>query len=148
MTIPATRAVFDTNVLVSGHFWKGPPYRCLVAVEAGLVSLVLSDSITSELRDKLIDKFHVSPAEADALVAHLEAQAENISVGGRSGWVKQDPDDDKFIDVALTAGVTTIVSGDHHLLDLGNVEGVDIITARQFLGRLPAIPDDADRPTH
>jgi predicted nucleic acid-binding protein len=113
-----------------------------------LVSLVLSDSITSELRDKLIDKFHVSPAEADALVAHLKAHAENISVGGRSGWVKQDPDDDKFIDVALTAGVTTIVSGDHHLLDLGNVEGVDIITARQFLGRLPAIPDDADRPTH
>lgn len=95
MTALVTKAVFDTNILVSGHFWKGPPYRCLMAAEAGLVSLVLSDSITSELREKLTEKFEVPAAEADAIIDRLKARAEDVPAQGRSGWVKQDPDDDK-----------------------------------------------------
>ncbi|MBP7569127.1 MAG: putative toxin-antitoxin system toxin component, PIN family [Acidobacteria bacterium] len=136
MTALVAKAVFDTNILVSGHFWKGPPYRCLMAAEAGLVSLVLSDSITSELREKLTEKFEVPAAEADAIIDRLKARAEDVPAQGRSGWVKQDPDDDKFIDAALAAGATIIVSGDRHLLALGAVEGIEILTARQFLDRL------------
>lgn len=136
MTALVTKAVFDTNILVSGHFWKGPPYRCLMAAEAGLVSLVLSDSITCELREKLTEKFEVPAAEADAIIERLKASAEDVPAQGRSGWVKQDPDDDKFIDAALAGGATIIVSGDRHLLALGSVEGIDILTARQFLERL------------
>jgi len=40
---------------------------------------------------------------------------------------------DKFIDAALTAGATIIVSVDRHLLDLGTVDRIEILTARQFL---------------
>jgi hypothetical protein len=36
------QVVFDTNIFVSGHFWKGLPYRCLLAAEARLAVLVLS----------------------------------------------------------------------------------------------------------
>ena len=53
MTTAVAKVVFDTNILLSGHFWKGPPYRCLLAAEAGLAVLVLSDPIVSELREKL-----------------------------------------------------------------------------------------------
>jgi uncharacterized protein len=148
MTTLVTKAVFDTNILVSGHFWKGPPYRCLMAVEAGLVLLVLSDALTSELREKLTGKFEVPAVEVDAIIDRFKARAENVPAQGRSGWVTQDPDDDKFIDAALTAGATTIVSGDRHLLALGTVEGIEILTARQFLDRLPAMSDDADSTTH
>lgn len=136
MTALVMKAVFDTNILVSGHFWKGPPYRCLMAAEAGLVSLVVSDSITSELREKLTEKFEVPAAEADAIIDRLKTRAEEVPAHGRSGWVKQDPDDDKFVDAALASGATIIVSGDRHLLALGSVEGIDILTARQFLERL------------
>jgi predicted nucleic acid-binding protein len=141
MTTLVTKAVFDT---VSGHFWKGPPYRCLMAAEAGLVSLVLSESITSELREKLTEKFDVPPAEVDAIIDRLRARAESVSAQGRSGWVTQDPDDDKFIDAALAGGATIIVSGDRHLLDLGSVEGIDILTARQFLDRLAAASENTE----
>jgi len=51
MTVAVVKVIFDTNILVSGHFWKGPPYRCLLAAEAGLAVLVLSDPIVSELRE-------------------------------------------------------------------------------------------------
>ncbi len=53
MTAGRVKVVFDTNILVSGHFWKGPPYRCLLAVEAGFAVLVLSDPILAELAEKL-----------------------------------------------------------------------------------------------
>jgi predicted nucleic acid-binding protein len=119
-----------------------------VAAEAGLVLLVLSTAITSELREKLIEKFGVPAAETEAVIDRLKARAEHVSTPGRSGWVTLDPDDDKFIDAALTAGATIIVSGDRHLLDLGTVEGIEIVTARQFLDRLPAIGEDTDSTTH
>jgi putative PIN family toxin of toxin-antitoxin system len=146
MTAGVAKVVFDTNIFVSGHFWKGPPYRCLLAVEARLAVLILSDPIVSELREKLTDKFGVPAAAVDAIIGRLGTHAEHVPAGGRSGWVPQDPDDDKFIDAALSGGAAIIVSGDRHLLALGTVEGIEILTARQFLDRLatasPGAPED------
>lgn len=139
MTTLVTKVVYDPNILVSGHFWKGPPYRCLVAAEAGLVSVILTEAIIAEFREKLTQKFEVPVAEADAVIDQIKAHAVNVGTPGRSGWVKEDPDDDKFIDAALAAGATLIVSGDGPLLDLESVAGIEMITARQFLDRLAAI---------
>jgi uncharacterized protein len=145
MTIAVAKVVFDTNILVSGHFWKGPPYRCLLAAEAGLAVVLLSDPIVCELREKLTDKFALPAAEVDAIVARLSANAERVHVSGRSGWVPQDPDDDKFIDAALSGGATIVVSGDRHLLALGTVEGIEMLRARQFLDRLAAVRQELPR---
>lgn len=143
MTAAVPRVVFDTNILVSGHFWKGPPYRCLLA---RLAVLVLSDPIVTELREKLTDKFALPVAEVDAIIGRLTTHSERVVVQGRSGWVQQDPDDDKFIDAALSGRAAIIVSGDRHLLALGTVEGIEVLTARQCLDRLaaitPEVPED------
>jgi predicted nucleic acid-binding protein len=45
MTAGSLKVVFDTNILVSGHFWKGPPYRCVLAMEPGLATLVCASTI-------------------------------------------------------------------------------------------------------
>jgi uncharacterized protein len=125
MTAAVPNVVFDTNIFVSGHFWKGPPYRCLLAAEARLANLIVSEPILSELRGKLIDKFGITATEVAAIVDQLDTYADRVPVLGRSGWVRQDPDDDKFIDAALSGGATIIVSGDRHLLALGTVEEID-----------------------
>ncbi|MGH9195786.1 MAG: putative toxin-antitoxin system toxin component, PIN family [Acidimicrobiia bacterium] len=138
MTATSVRVVFDTNILISGHFWKGPPYRCRLAVDAGLAVLVLSEPILTELGEKLITKFGVSKADVDSIMERLRTSSELTDVEGKSGWVPQDPDDDKFIETALVGGATLIISGDRHLLKLGNVQGIEILTARQFLDRLVA----------
>jgi predicted nucleic acid-binding protein len=88
-----------------------------VAAEASLVSMVLSDPIVAELREKLIEKFNVPQEDADAVVDHLKTYVEIVHARGRSGWVKQDPDDDKFIEAALAAAASIIGPGDRHLLD-------------------------------
>lgn len=110
--------------------------------------MILSYPIVAELREKLIEKFNVPQEDADAVVDHLKTYAELVSAPGRSGWVAQDPDDDKFIDAALAAAATIIISGDRHLLDLGTVEGIEILTARQFLDRLADLSEDGDSTTH
>lgn len=136
MNVGPLKVVFDTNILVSGHFWKGPPYRCMLAVEAGLATLVLSDPIVTEFSEKLTGKFRVSKSETDSILERWTIHAEVVQIEGKSGWVPEDPDDDKFIETALAGGATAIVSGDRHLLALDNVEGIAILTARQFLDRL------------
>lgn len=147
MTARATKVVFDTNILVSGHFWKGPPYRCLLAADAGLVLLVLTEPIISEFKEKLARKFGVPDIEVGTIIERLATRAEIVPVQGRSGWVTQDADDDKFIDAALASGAAIIVSGDKHLLTLGSVDGIEIVTAREFLDRLPLLTDDSDTTT-
>lgn len=143
MIAGSLRVVFDTNVLLSGHFWKGPPYRCLLAVEAGLAMLVISDPILTEFGEKLTDKFGLSKSESDPIVERLRAGGELTPIQGMSGWVPQDADDDKFIETGLIGGASIIVSGDRHLLALGTVQGIEILTARQFLDRLAVAGHDA-----
>ena len=130
------RAVLDTNVLISGLLWRGAPHECLLSAEASLYELILAESIFDELRDKLIHKFGNSSEEADEILIGLRRCGTLVTLTGRSGWVSADPDDDKFIESALVGHADVIVSGDHHLLDLSIVEGVPILTPRQFLQRL------------
>ena len=70
MTAGSLKVVFDTNILISGHFWKGPPYRCMLAIDAGLATLVLSDPILTEFGEKLTGKFGASKSDVDPIVEH------------------------------------------------------------------------------
>jgi putative PIN family toxin of toxin-antitoxin system len=130
------RAVLDTNVLVSALLWRGIPHRCLLAAEAGLYDSLTAEPILDELRTKLIEKFGHTPREAAEAVSGVARAATTVALSGRGGWVLADPDDDKFIETALDGHADVVVSGDHHLLDLGTVEGVRIVTPREFLGLL------------
>lgn len=130
------RAVLDTNVLISGLLWRGAPYECLLSAEANLYELVLAESILEELRDKLIEKFDNTAEEADEILVGLRRCATLVTLRGTTGWVAADPDDEKFVESALVGHADVIVSGDHHLLGLGTIEGVSILSPRQFLQRL------------
>ncbi len=50
--------------------------------------------------------------------------------------ISRDPDDDKFINCALSARALYIVSGDNDLLEIKEVEGIEIVTARTFLDKM------------
>ena len=53
---------------------------------------------------------------------------------GKLKVITADPDDDKVLECAVVAGATHIVTGDRrHLLPLGTYQGIQIITAADFL---------------
>jgi predicted nucleic acid-binding protein len=49
--------------------------------------------------------------------------------------VSDDPDDDKFLACARSAGVPIVVSGDKHLLEVSGWESIDVLKPRQFVDR-------------
>jgi len=133
------RAVLDTNVLISGLLWRGIPHRCIQAAEAGLYQLVSADEILDELREKLVEKFGNTPPEADQSALGFARIATVVALTGQSGWVPADPDDDKFVDAAVVGSADVIVSGDHHLQQLGNLQGIRVLSPRQFLELLAVV---------
>jgi uncharacterized protein len=55
--------------------------------------------------------------------------------------VAADPDDDKFVSLALASHAQYIVSGDGHLLDVGVYQDVTVVTPARFLAGFAA-PED------
>jgi predicted nucleic acid-binding protein len=47
--------------------------------------------------------------------------------------IKGDPDDDVVVECAVAAGSEAIVTGDKHLLRLGEYDGIQILRVREFL---------------
>ena len=45
------RAVVDTNVLLSGLFWRGSPHALLEQVRAGALNLISSPALLAELAE-------------------------------------------------------------------------------------------------
>ena len=111
------RVVLDTNILVSTLLWRGAPYRCLLAVQAGMAELVISRPILEEFRSVLVNKFRFTTNEADEAVGLVRSAAFLVEISNQLRIVHDDPDDDKFIETAQAGRAGLIVSGDHHLLE-------------------------------
>lgn len=138
------RIVLDTNILVSALLTpNGPPGRLLAAVKRGDVTLVTSDVQIDELRNVLgRDRLSacIRPREAAALLDNLSAVGV-VATDLPDVDASPDPDDDLILAAAVAGHADLIVSGDKgHVLALGQVEGIPIVTARDALDRLPATP--------
>ena len=130
------KAVLDTNVIVSGLFWRGTPHRCLLAARSGLYELVISDEILEELANILLRKFHLTDKEVKDSVQFIRKIGHRVEVTERMQVVRDDPADDKFLEVATAAGANIIVSGDRHLLGLSRYKNIQILNVNEFLNQI------------
>lgn len=132
-------AVLDTNVPVSGSITPlGIPGQILQAWRRGEFQLVASREILGEVREvmarpKLLERYGRSLADVDDFIGILESNAQVVQAIEGGGWVAQDPDDDMFIGAALAAGAAYLVSGDQHVLRLGRVEALEVVSPARFL---------------
>ncbi|MGH7182241.1 MAG: PIN domain-containing protein [Nitrospiraceae bacterium] len=76
------KAVFDTNILVSATLWRGSPYRCLLAAQAGLVELFVSQPILAEFTRVLQEKFHLSAWQVAEALAVVGGTASLVEIAG------------------------------------------------------------------
>ena len=130
------KLVLDTNVLVSGILFTGPPHQILLAWSEGRFELVFTSDIHEEYRHITAELQRQFPGVDLAVALDLvlvNAQAFPSAV--LEAEVCADADDDKFLACALASGASIIVSGDRHLLDVCGYCGIEILRPRAFLDR-------------
>jgi len=128
------KAILDTNVLISGVFWKGPPFEILKAWQEQRFRLAISLPILEEFR-RVLDEF---AKERQMLVLNsvlkvIELRSEIVKPVPFSEPVCSDPDDDKFLEAAIAAGADYIVSGDKALLNVKFHHEVEVVRPSRFL---------------
>jgi putative PIN family toxin of toxin-antitoxin system len=133
------KLVIDTNTIISGSLWGGPPSRLLSAALTGQAQMFLSLPMLLELREAL-----QYPRFAQRLTARGETP-ESLSVRFRSACHEavaakitppaelRDVDDVHVLACAVAAEADVIVTGDKDLLTLKSFQGIPIMDATSAL---------------
>ena len=139
------RVVIDTNVIVSGILSrKGAPAEILNAWRERRFLLLITPAIVAEVSavlryPRISEKYSLSEEVIDQTISLLEHDALLVPGGvDVAGSLPADPKDEMFLACALEGEADVIVSGDHHLLDLGAYRDITIINAGRFLDQLNA----------
>lgn len=119
----------------------------LCLAEAGKVELCMAPAMLDELAKVLsyerlrprLEQLGLTPAE---LVAYALDLASIFGVTEDLPIVVADPDDDVFLHCAIAANAASVVSGDHHLLELKEYAGIPILTIHDFFAQ--EFPEQVD----
>jgi uncharacterized protein len=127
------KVVLDTNVLVSGIFFAGPPYRILKAWRDGQIELAVSLEILAEYRQVALrlGQRHKG-IDILSLLDLVAIHSQLVLAAPLPEPVCADPKDDMFLACALAANTRTIISGDRHLLAVSGFAGIHILRPRTF----------------
>jgi putative PIN family toxin of toxin-antitoxin system len=130
---PMLKVVLDTNVIVSGlNFPKSNPAKILILVASGEITNVISRHILNETKRILINKFFWLREEVEAIEGWLKAFSKSVNPESRLAVIVDDPDN-RILECGLEGQADFIISGDHHLADLENYQGIKIVDPATFL---------------
>jgi putative PIN family toxin of toxin-antitoxin system len=135
----APRLVFDTNILIS-HLLI-PTSIPGQAVRKGLHTgrLIVSDDTLNELAAVISrPKFdrYISLQNRKDFFRFLGRVVERVTII-RNIQACRDPNDDKFLELAVNGQAETIITGDQDLLALHPFRSIQIITPSEFLDQSP-----------
>ena len=121
----------DTNVLVAAVATRG---LCADVFRAVLASheLVVSQQVLDEVRRVLRVKLGVRPGPVADFIRLLEQEAEVAPPARLPGIELNDQDDLPILGAAVAARTDVFVTGDRELAELGTVEGMRVVSPRQF----------------
>lgn len=128
------RLVLDTNVLISGIFFSGPPYDILDAWRGGRIEFVVSVEILDEYRpvgEQLAEQF--PGVQVEIFLELLTLRARIVNAPALKEKVCSDPDDDKFLACAIASGTRIICSGDKALLKVSGYKGLTVLNPKDFV---------------
>ena len=136
----SSRVVFDTNILLSAFLFGGNPEVLFEAVRAGKIELVASPGILTEFASILKNKFSWEDDDIRDAVTVIGRRAELVKPK-RILTVLKDDADNRVLECAVEGNAGYIISGDRHLLSMGEFRGIPILRASEFLTRLLSSPE-------
>jgi putative PIN family toxin of toxin-antitoxin system len=137
----SVRIVADTNTVVSGLLWSGPPQQLINAARVKRITLYRSVALTAEFaevigREQFAKRLRAAKLSATEIVADYARLAKLVIPADINATVAGDADDDQVLACALAASADAIVSGDKHLRNLKTYQNIPIINAAEALARL------------
>jgi uncharacterized protein len=145
------RAVLDTNVWVSAILTPGnPPAKILELALTGKIRLIISPGIIREIGQvvqypkvkKALNKQRITSQEVDEVILKLLKVGLITSGEILAAGVSDDPADDMVIACAVEGHADFIISGDHHLTDLKNYQGIKIVAPSTFLALISDLDEE------
>ena len=130
------KIVLDTNCLIPILVPGSYGYDIWQAFRYGRYTLCVSTEILFEYEEILMQM--TGDREFTSFVIEAISNATNVERVDptyRFNLIKANPDDNKFVDCAVIAGATYIVSNDHHFRELQQYDfpKVDVRTHTEFL---------------
>ena len=127
------KLVADTNVLISGLLWGGPPNQILKWARNSIVDVLACEQTLKELKQVIqytrfaqrLTVLETAPPEVIAYAMNLVTFVPNPT--NIPAIIKEDPSDNVFLAVASDHKAHMIVSGDHHLINLEAYNSIQIL---------------------
>ncbi len=128
------KVVIDTNIFVSS-FFGGNPRKIIDFWKKGKIILCLSKDILDEYID-VLQRFGLKDENEIEELLSLFAKGFNILFTTKTPKVKavkEDSDDDKFIECAVALKAEVVITGDRALKIMGEYMGIKILTPQELL---------------
>jgi uncharacterized protein len=128
------KLVIDTNIFVSS-FFGGNPRKIIDLWKHEKITLCLSKAVLDEYIDVLCRIGLKDEYEFEELLS-LFSRGFNILFTIKTPKIqiiKNDPDDDKFIECAVALKTDAVITGDREVLVVKEYAGIRILTPQQFL---------------
>ena len=132
-----SKIVLDTNVVISAAIsLDGHPAKIFEL----LIREEVENFTTSEIANEIKAVFYrprirkiLSLVEIDFMITAFVNSSTFIKTLVEIKVVKEDLDDNKFLECAVTANANYIISGDQHLLNIKEFQGIKIVSPAQFI---------------
>jgi putative PIN family toxin of toxin-antitoxin system len=128
------KVVIDTNIFVSS-FFGGNPRRIIDLWKTEKITLCLSKDILDEYIE-VLQRIGLQDEDELGELLSLFKRGFNMLLTTKTPKVKvvkDDPDDDKFIECAMALKAEVIVTGDKAIEAVGEYMGIKILTPQRFL---------------
>lgn len=136
------RVVLDANVLVSGTISRrGSPGKILDLWEQEKFDLVMSSPILEELErvihyPKIQQKYQLPEEQVEQFLGLISNQSITVTPSRKIDVIEKDPSEDRYLECAKAGNASYIVTGDRHLLELKEFDGIVILPPAGFIALL------------
>ena len=132
------KVVLDTNVIVSGTFWTGNSFKVLELVNQEDIVLIITLPILQEYdriihSEEIMEKTTIYQQRRIQALQKILSKATIVEPKERIEIIKNDPDDNKFLEAAIEAKADYIISQDKHLFIIKEFRNIKIIKPEEFL---------------
>lgn len=101
------------------------------------VTVIVSQEILLELRQKLEEKFNWLKEDIDLLIAKIGKISETVKITEKVNIIKRDPDDNKILECALAGKADLIITSDQDLIKLKMFKGIGIVHPKTLSWTFP-----------